>query len=255
MKSKRVLLLSLVIPVYNEEARLIEGLNSVLAYLTKQPYTWELFLVDDGSATSVRRLLEKKKKELAYALSKLPVSVYRLPHNQGKGSALRMGVAKARGKYIVFSDIDLSVPISSLRPMLSKLPSHPVVIASRRVSGSRIVVHQQFLRESGGRIFTSVSNMLCGVNVADATCGFKGFHRDTAKRLFGTARVNRWVFDTEILFLARQWGVPIYELPVSWYDRKGSKVKLGDTVGALLDVFRIRIYHVLGYYRSPYATT
>ncbi len=231
MKTKQPLL-SLIIPVYNERARLISGISTVFSYLKRQSYTWELLIVDDGSDIPVKKFL--KNLHL--------ITVFRLQKNSGKGAAIRYGVTKAKGKFIVFCDVDLSVSIRALAPMMRELRRHPMVIASRRLPKSRIVVHQPFIRECSGRIFTAVSNILCNTAVADVTCGFKGYHRDTAKLLFGKSRINRWVFDTEIVFFARKFGIAVFEMPVDWVDKAGSKVKPWDSILSIIDVIKIRLY-------------
>ncbi len=231
--------LSLIIPVYNEDARLARGLMQILSYVAKQNYRWEIIVVDDGSATPVSTLVGKKKRG---------VSIIRLEKNQGKGAAIAAGVRRAKGRYIVFSDIDLSTPIRTLKPMLLQLSSADIVIASRRHKKSRIIAHQPAVREFAGRLFTALSNLLCDTGVSDATCGFKGFRRDVAKRLFSLSQIKRWVFDTEILFLARNYGYSVMEIPVSWRNAKGSKVRFVDAISSLIDLVRIRVYDARGQY-------
>jgi len=242
--------LSLIIPVYNEPIRLIPGLNTVLAYLIKCPYRWELILVDDGSDRPVTSLLKQAQKDqtLRFKLAKLPVSLYRLSRNQGKGAAIRKGVEQAQGEYLVFTDIDLSVPITTLSLLLKELPRYPVVIASRRLSGSRIAVHQSRAREFLGDIFTKLSNLICATGVSDVTCGFKGFRRVIAKKLFALSRINRWVFDSEILFLAQKNKLKIQELPATWTNQRGSKVRFSDVFTSLFELVKIRWYDWVGAY-------
>jgi dolichyl-phosphate beta-glucosyltransferase len=232
MQSKYV---SLIIPVYNEKKRLKSGLTAIVKYLRRQKYSWEILLVDDGS-------------DLPVETGRFPVRVYRLPENMGKGAAIRFGVSKARGKYIVFTDVDLSVSITKLNEVLDVLKKHPVVIASRRLSTSHISVHQGSFREVSGRIFTGLSNIICRTDVADVTCGFKGYQKRAAQRLYSASRVNRWVFDTEVVFLARKFGIPVTQIPVVWEHREGSKVKSTDSIRSLLDLFAIRIYDWQGLY-------
>lgn len=262
--------LSLIVPVYNERARLVRGVRRIMSYLRKQPYPWECILVDDGSTKPVRTLpiISKLSFEMGGRFF-----VIRLAKNQGKGAAIAAGVQRAKGKYIVFTDIDLSVSIRSLKRvldvldngscrahfnsrnrsnMLFKIPgierSCDIVIASRRHTKSRIVVHQPFVREFSGRIFTFLSNTICNAGVTDATCGFKGFRKDVAKQLFQKSKIKRWVFDTEILFLARKSGYSIRELPVSWSNVSGSRVRAGDSFASLIDLFKIRMYDAKGIY-------
>ena len=240
-QSKRIHL-TLIIPAYNETTRLIGGLSAVLSYLTKQSYRWEILVIDDGSKLPVSKLLshQRIKKTLPFFINKLPVFVYRLPRNKGKGGAIAEGVSRARGNYIVFTDADQSVPIASLKRALILLRTHDMVIASRRAPGSTIAVHQSWGRETAGRLFTALSNILCATNVADVTCGFKGFSRDTARRLFARSRISRWVFDTEIVFLARKYSVNLVEMPVVWSNKAGSKVRFEDNIRSLVDLMNIR---------------
>lgn len=244
--------LSIILPVYNETVRLVSGLSAIAAYLKKQSYDWELIIVDDGSDVPVTKMLKEARvrKIITFQKEKLPIRIYRLPRNMGKGAAIRFGVSKAQGDMILFSDIDLSVPIETTSLMRSHLAKYPMVIASRRRPGSLIVTHQSWSRETSGRIFTALSNIVCGSGVADVTCGFKGFTRKTAQKLFGRSRLNRWVFDSEIVFLARKYGVDIYEMPVVWTNKTGSKVRSVDSVRSLVDLFMIRWYELRGLYRD-----
>lgn len=249
-KRKKPVYLSLIIPVYNEYARLIPGISKVLSYLKRQKYLWELIIVDDGSDVPVSALLTQAKTRniLRYDITNLPVRVIRLSKNTGKGAAIRAGMLAARGIYTIYTDVDLSVPVETIKELLRALQNYSVVIGSRRLTDSAIVVHQAYLREFSGRIFTALSNIVCDARVADATCGFKGYQRVFARKLFRTMKVARWVYDTELLFLIRKWGIDVYELPVAWSNKEGSKVRGVDTVGSLVDLFRIRIYDLLGKY-------
>jgi dolichyl-phosphate beta-glucosyltransferase len=244
MNNRQKPAVSLVIPVYNETVRLVSGLRHILNYLSAAPFSWEIIIVDDGSTIPVSQVL------LQIPLSRLPVHVFRLPHNYGKGKAIASGVARAKGDIIVFCDVDMSVPISKLTCIRNNLKNYPVVISSRRQPLSNIVVHQSLFREGAGRIFTVLSNIFCATDVADVTCGCKGFKKDVAKRLFAKSRINRWVFDAEIIFLARKYGYRIYEMPVDWVNNTGSKVRLRDGIGSLVDLFRIRWYDVRGEYNK-----
>lgn len=232
--------LSFIVPVYNEHARLIRGIEAIHKHLNAQPYSWEFILVDDGSDIPVTNVINKKKYR---------VSIVRLPKNQGKGAAIAAGVNRAKGRYVVFSDIDLSVPLQSLKPLLSQLNAYDIVIGSRRSQGAKIIVHQKRARELLGRIFTWLSDAVCRAGVSDATCGFKGFRAGVARRLFATSKIHRWVFDTELLFLARKYRYSILELPVSWSNREGSKVKIGDMVVSFIDLLKIRVYDAGGMYK------
>jgi dolichyl-phosphate beta-glucosyltransferase len=243
---------TLVIPVYNETVRLISGLYQVLTYLSSARFSWEIIIVDDGSKIPVSKVLfeAKNRKMLHFPISQLPVRVHRLDRNYGKGKAIAAGVAQANGHFIVFTDADLSVPVSELAKTIRLLKKYPIVIASRRTKKANIVVHQSIMRESAGRIFTILSNLFFDLRVADATCGFKGFQKTVARELFTKSRIHRWVFDTEILFLARKYRYAIYQMPVDWTNKSGSRVRAGDGMSSLIDLFRIRWYEVRGMYNK-----
>lgn len=249
-RSKKPVRVSLIIPVYNETARLVSGLSLALSYLQKQRYSWELIIVDDGSRYPAAQVLEDavKKKELRRMFAKPRVRIIQSDRNRGKGAAVGLGVAQSNGEVVVFSDVDFSVPIGELRVMVNELTRHQMVIASRRLPQSSIVIHQTPLRESAGRVFTVLSNILCGTRVADITCGFKGFTRSAAQKIFGLRRINRWVFDAEIVFLARKHGISVGEIPVAWSNKTGSKVRFLDGAQSLVDLVRIRWNDLRGLY-------
>ena len=231
--------LSLIIPVFNEEKRLAKGIKTLESVTRRMPRRFELIVVDDGSLRPQQAFLPK---------TSLPIDFFRLFQNRGKGAAIAEGVKRARGEYIVFCDIDFSVPPEAIIRIVEALSSHDIAIASRRLPGSVIATHQPIVRELSGRIFTFLSNVVCDARVADVTCGCKGFRASVAKRLFSARRIDRWVFDTEILFLARKWGYRIAEVPVVWRDRIGTKVKPWDLIGSFIDLFKIRWYSWKGEY-------
>jgi dolichyl-phosphate beta-glucosyltransferase len=206
--------------------------------------------VDDGSDVPVSTIVMKAVQQhiLHFDIKKLPVTILRLPNNLGKGRAIARGVTASHGDAVLFTDVDLSVSIETIRPLLAALKKYPVVIGSRRIRESKIVVHQPFIRESAGRVFTALSNMLCKTDVADVTCGFKGFRREAAVPLFSLMKIDRWVFDTELMYLARKKKLPVYELPVAWVNKSGSKVRPWDSVASLADLFRIRWNDMRGEY-------
>jgi dolichyl-phosphate beta-glucosyltransferase len=225
-------MVSLILPVYNEQARLLPGLRQAVMYLQKQSYPWEIILVDDGSDRPV-------------VIKNPSVTVMRLVKNSGKGAAIRSGVKSARGKFIIFSDIDFSVPVETIAQMLKALKTSPVVIASRRAPGASLGKHQPIFRETAGRIFTFIANTMLGIRVFDITCGFKGFERRVAKRLFRDLITSRWVFDAEVLWRARRFGMPITEIPVRWSDKKGTHVHFFDVLHAWGDLMKLWIYATL----------
>lgn len=237
--------LSVIVPVYNEIKRL-RNLERINAYLQKKKYTVELIIVDDGSNKKTRDLLYRSRKRLRFKL-------IHYKKNQGKGFAIREGMLEASGKYRIFTDIDLSTPIESLERFLSALKKYDVVIATRKGKTSEVLVHQSFLRESMGKFFTFLSRQTTGVDVSDFTCGFKGFSRNAAIRIFSQLRTKRWSFDTESLFLANKYGYSIHEIPVLWTNNSETKVTFPrDIVTSLKDIVLIKIYSFSGKYQSDH---
>lgn len=227
--------LSLVIPVYNETQRLKAGLHTAINYLQKQTYSWEIIVVDDGSLDKTARIARQFIP---------PIHLLKTSRNFGKGHAIRTGVAAATGNYLIFSDIDFSVPITYLPKFLSALKTFDIVIGSRRLPTSHIARHQSLLRESLGRGFTKLSNWILGLNHSDLTCGFKAFRAKAVKDIFSRQKLNGWAFDSEILFLAKKLNYSVIELPVSWHNDPHTKVNLlRDTLISFLALFHIRLLH------------
>lgn len=235
--------LSLVIPVYNEELGISETLKKISDFLGKKNYKWEILIVDDGSSDSTEAKVRRLKIH--------NIRFKKLSKNLGKGAAIRKGVRVARGEFVVFTDADLSVPIQFTDKLIDRLESgYEVVVGSRRIRGSKILRHQSFLRENMGRMFTFLSRIVTGVRISDFTCGFKGFRRTAAKKIFSRSLINRWVFDSEIIFLASKFKYKISEIPVKWMNREDSRVKSLGGVGyeSLLELAKIRFNNFAGKY-------
>lgn len=236
--------LSLIVPVFNESRRLAAPLREMGEYLAAQSYSSELVLVDDGSRDGTATLIG----EIAPTLP-VPVHLLRYEQNRGKGYAIKVGFAAAEGEILVFSDVDLSTPLAELPRFLESLAAgYDFAIGSRKTRGSEIAVHQTWLRESLGKVFTWLVRQTLA-DVSDVTCGFKAFRREVGKRLFERVRIDDWSFDAEVLLIARRQGFRLQEIPVHWEDRQGSKVRvLRDGLGALLGILRIRCNALLGRY-------
>lgn len=231
--------LSIVAPLYNEEKRLVNGFNAIHSYLKDKFYTWEIILVDDGS--------QDKTHEMVLDIENRYANVHAIKNekNMGKGSAVRNGVLCATGDIILFTDIDLSVPISYVDAFIAKIQEgYDAAIGSRRIKGSIIETHQPFIREFMGRCFTFLSNLLLGINFSDHTCGMKAFKKEAAHALFKRQILERWAFDSEILFLSKKLGLRVIEAPVSWKDMPGTKVrKIKDAITSFIEIIKIRFYN------------
>lgn len=236
---------SLIIPAFNEEARIGESLDRILSFLQSEPYSSEIIIVDDGSQDRTADLVRERYRNNAR------VKIYQQPSNLGKGEAVRHGMLLGGGEYLFFSDADLSVPIETLPAFLVHLENHcDVTIGTRQKSGAIIEVHQPFYRELMGKIYTRLSKWILRLSISDFTCGFKGFRRDAAKDLFSRQRLNNWSFDAEILYLAQSKGYEVREIPVRWRNDERTKVKLWrDIVNSFLGLIQIRLYDLWGKYQ------
>jgi dolichyl-phosphate beta-glucosyltransferase len=236
--------LSIVVPMYNEAPRLPASMPQFVAFVKSQPYSCEVIVVDDGSADDTPEVARR-------LLTELPaVRVIESRPNRGKGAALRVGMTASRGRFVLFTDADLSTPpdeIAKFWPWLRK--DYDLVIGSRKMAGAVLTVRQPWWRERMGKVFTWLSDRIATRNISDVTCGFKIFSSRAAHDLFRRGRVDDFSFDAEILFLAQRRGYRIKEVPVSWHDERGTSVRvLRDAVKALRGLFRIRANYTLGRY-------
>lgn len=239
--AEKKITLSLVVPAYNEEKIIGENLKKIIRFLSGRKYGWEIIVADDGSKDGTSDIVKNFQNS--------NVRLIKLDKNKGKGAALRAGFLAARGEYALFSDADLSVPIESLDNFLEKLRENYVVIGSRRIKGAKILMHQPFIRENMGRVFTFLTKIVTGVNISDFTCGFKGFRNRAAKKIFAKSLINRWAYDAEIIFLARKFGFKVAQIPVSWTNRKDTRVVLGNVIlESFRDLVRIRLNDFQGKY-------
>lgn len=235
--------LSLLVPVYNEEKIIKDTLDKILKFFKTKKYTWEVILIDDGSSDATVKIANQVCK------SEKKLRLIKLSKNLGKGGALREGFNSAKGEVAIYSDADLSVDLNYIDKFLEQLEKYDVVIGSRRVKGAKIEVHQDGLRESLGRVFTFLTKTYLMLNIADFTCGFKGFTKKAYSKIFSKSIVNRWAYDSEILFLAKKYNLSIYQYPVVWRNRFDSRVRLsGVILESFVDLVKIRLYDLLGKY-------
>jgi dolichyl-phosphate beta-glucosyltransferase len=232
---------SLVIPAYNEAGRIEECIRGVAEWLRSMPggSSWEVILVDDGSTDdTVRRARERAKAE------GLALEVLAYPENRGKGAAIKTGVLASTGDPLLVSDVDLSTPLSEYDKLAERLPSHPIAIGSRALQQDLVRKRQAFYRVLLGRAGNQLIQLLAVPGIQDTQCGFKLFRGDVARELFREARIERFAWDVEILYLARRRGLAIAEVPVLWFNSPESKVRVvRDAIQTLWDVIRIRWMH------------
>jgi len=239
--------LSIVIPAYNEEARLPETLRRVLEYLDGAAWeSPEVLVVDDGSRDGTAGLVGQWESRDGR------VRLLRNPGNRGKGYSVKHGMLEARGEWILFSDADLSAPIDELEPLWAALGKEgaTVAIGSRALNRGLIGVHQSKFRETAGRFFNLVMRIVCGLPFWDTQCGFKMFRRDAAREVFSRLQLERFGFDVEALFIARLKGFRTIEVPVRWNHADGTKVSMfRDSLDMFVDLIRVRLNQVGGKYR------
>lgn len=233
------MLTSVVIPVYNESSCLEENLETVDTYLrTKLPACYEIVCVDDGSVDGSLAILESLR-------GRLPLTVQANGQNRGKGAAIRAGMLSAKGDRVFFFDADLSTPLSEVDRFLDHLDEGiDVVIGTRKAAAARIKRFQPPHRVIMGLGYTHLVNLMTGMRISDYTCGFKAFSRKAVDIIFPRSGIEGWSFDVEIIYLAHRFGMKILEVPVTWENRPGSKVRLfKDTFRSFVEIFKIKRMH------------
>lgn len=226
--------LSIIIPAYNEEERITDTLIDVHRYLSGKSFDYEIIVVNDGS--------EDKTKEIVAGLqAKIKnLKIIDYGRNQGKGYAVRQGLLQATGDYRLFADADNSTNIAELEKFMPYANKNCIVIGSRSIEGSKIVIAQPKYRIFLGNIFNLFVKLIVGVyGLSDTQCGFKLLSADAVKSIIPKCTVNGWAFDVEILAIAKKMGCKIKEIPINWTNHKYSKVKLKGMLTALVDLFKI----------------
>ncbi len=228
--------LSLVIPAYNERRRLPPYLEQVRPYLDGQfAGRYEVIVVDDGSRDALAEVLE------ASARTWPQLRVLRHEQNRGKGAAVRTGMLAARGELILFADADGAAPIDQEARLREAVESGAeVAVGSRRLDQEQ-AVRRRPLRKLAGWLFAAAARWWLGLSVRDTQCGFKMFRREAGRRLFGLSREDGFLFDLELLVLARRLGYRVAEVPIRWTDMPGGHLSLAcQGPKALVELWRLR---------------
>lgn len=228
--------LSVVIPAFNEEARIFDTVTTIAAYLRTRDYASEMIVVDDGSR-------DRTAERAAEALRGMERGrIVKLPKNRGKGAAVKEGIMKAEGDFILFSDADLSTPIEEIEkfwPWTAR--GFDVVIGSRALPESDVQIRQAPFREFLGKTFNILVRLLILGGIRDTQCGFKLFRREAARRVFPRVVIKGFSFDVEALDLFRRGGYGIGQVPVIWRNAPESKVKIvRSSLRMLWDLLTIR---------------
>jgi dolichyl-phosphate beta-glucosyltransferase len=243
--------LSIVVPAFNEEARLVASLARMGAYLEASGLDAEILVVDDGSTDQTADVAAK-------ALGARRGRVIRNGENRGKGYSVRHGVLEARGRFVLLTDADLSTPIEEHAKLAVVVRDRDldVAIGSRAVPGADVQVRQGWLRQSMGRTFNRIIRTATGLPFRDTQCGFKLMDRERVKPIFEKMIVDRFAFDVELLFLCARFGLSVVEVPVIWRNAAGSKVSvLVDPLNMIIDVLRVRWRFRRGLYNPATGAT
>ncbi len=241
--------LSIVIPAYNEGARIENALDRVLSCVAERHWNAEVLVVDDGSSDNtpeiVRRWMDTHPN----------LQLIHNETNRGKGYSVRNGLLQAQGNVVMFTDADLSSPIEEAERLFAAIDAGAdVAIGSRWLERSRQTIHQPLYRRFFGRCFNWVTRKLMGLPYKDTQCGFKAFRRDAAQTIFRLQTIERWGFDPEILFISRKLGYKIVEVPVTWGHDERSRISyLKDGIRMLQDMALIRANFIRGRYDEAIA--
>ena len=237
--------LTLVMPAFNEAARLPAGLDRVIAFLRAQPFDAEIVVADDGSTDATAAIVRGRAIDMP---GNVTLKLVKNARNLGKGAAIRTGVLAARGRYIFYLDADLATPPEDALKLLAVLEGGvPVAIGTRiQPDGSDMRASQPAQRRLAGRLFTFMRKAMRVLpDIDDTQCPMKGFDHDVAREVFQRQRLSGWIFDAEVLYVGRSLGFRIVSVPVTWRHVDGSRLRVRPTQAwqVLRDLVRLRFLH------------
>jgi glycosyltransferase involved in cell wall biosynthesis len=254
---------SIVIPAYNEAARIGNALEQVSACIHQRGWSAEIVVVDDGSRDQTPEIVRAFAQNLLAntdpAANAQPpanahpeVRLIQNPGNHGKGYSVRNGILHSFGEVVMFTDADLSAPIEEADGLFAAIASGAdIAIGSRWLERTRQTIRQPLYRQFFGRCFNGVTRAIMGLPYADTQCGFKAFTRAAAQTVFQLQTIERWGFDPEILFIARKRGYRVDEVPVSWAHDERTRISyLKDGTRMLQDIAIVRWNALLGRYNK-----
>ena len=237
---------SIIVPAYNESARIGASLERIGSFLAEQRWNAEIIVVNDGSSDKTVAIAQD-------LLKKLPnLRILENPGNRGKGYSVRHGMLEAHGDWLLFTDADLSSPIEESVKLFAAV-SHgaDVAIGSRWLQSELQTKRQPLYRQLFGRVFNLLLRTVLGLKFRDTQCGFKAFTRRSAQAIFPLQTIERWGFDAELLYLARHFGFRVAEVPVSWAHREGTRISpLRDGVRMFGEMIKIRWNALSGKYAT-----
>ena len=240
----RLLGYSIIIPAFNEGARVGATLEKVLAHVAERGWDAEIIAVDDGSRDNTVEIIR------GYAEKNPHLRLLQNPGNRGKGYSVRNGMLHAQGELLLFSDADLSAPIEEADKLFGAIAGGAdIAIGSRWLQRDLQTHRQPFYRQMFGRIFNLLLRITLGLTFKDTQCGFKAFTRAAAKEIFPLQQIERWGFDPELLYLARKLNLRVEEVPVEWAHSEGTRISpLRDGTRMFLEMLKIRWNGMTGKY-------
>ena len=240
--------LSIIIPAYNEEARIGKTIREILLYIeTEKPGT-ELIIVDDGSLDATT----ETSKKVCAEFPNIKTNVIRYDNNRGKGFAVKTGLCSAEGEIALFSDADLSTPIEELPKLVEPIEKgeFDLTFGSRALDRSLIGTHQPWRREQGGKVFNLFVRKITGLPFWDTQCGFKAFNMEKFRPLLDVMQIDRFGFDVEFLYVAHKADLRLKEIPVRWNNDDRTKVSIfRDSVRMFNEVREIKQNAKKGLYK------
>lgn len=241
--------LSIVIPAYNESARIENALRRVLDCVAERKWDAEVLVVDDGSTDATPDIVHQ------WMQNHERLHLIKNPGNRGKGYSVRNGLLQAAGDVVMFTDADLSAPMEEGERLFAALDAGAdVAIGSRWLEKQRQTVHQPLYRRFFGRCFNWLTRKVMGLPFKDTQCGFKAFKREAAQTIFRLQTIERWGFDPEILFIARKLKYSVVEVPVTWgHDERSRMSYLKDGMKMLEEMAQIRSNSMRGRYDEAIA--
>ncbi len=239
-------LISIVLPAYNEEKNIKTVVEKILNFFTSKGTPHEIIIVDDGSTDNTAAISK--------ALTKKNPAVQMVMHeyNQGKGAAVQSGMRLASGELIFFLDADGSTPVEEIEKLIPYFTAYEVVIGSRYLKDSAILIKQPWYRVALGRLGNTLIQRILLPGIQDTQCGCKGFQKQAAHAIFSRQRTKGWGFDMEILALSRALGYRIKEVAVSWHDTRDRMSRFRpfkDAIKTLYELVHIKTNLIRDRYR------
>ena len=238
---------SFILPAYNESERLSESIPKVLEYVRERGFAAEIIVVNDGSSDRTADVVRR------FAAANPMIVLLENPGNRGKGYSVRNGMLHARGEVALFTDADLSSPITEADKLFGALSAGAdVAIGSRWLQRELQTERQPLMRQLYGRLFNLGLRVVLGLRYKDTQCGFKAFNRRAIDIVFTRQRIERWGFDPELLFLADKFTLKTLEVAVEWaHDHRSKLHPVRDGLRMGIEMLNIRWNAILGRYRKP----